>query len=87
MGVVAVVICNDHGEVIAGGAWPKLNLLDAITAKAEALQHGLQMTKNVGCSPVIVESDCLELIDACNDADLWGPYTTILADSFRFLNA
>jgi ribonuclease HI len=83
MGAVAVVIHNDHGEVIVGGAWPKLNLLDATTAEAEALRHGLQMIEIVGCSPVIVESDCLQLIDACNGADLWGPYTSILADCFQ----
>jgi hypothetical protein len=32
---------------------------------------------------VIVESDCLQLIDACNGSDLWGPYTSILADCFH----
>jgi hypothetical protein len=69
--------------VIAGGAWPKLNLLDAKIAEAEALRHGLQMIESMGYSPVIVESDSLELIEACNGAEIWGPYTAILADCFQ----
>jgi hypothetical protein len=41
------------------------------------------LTESLGCSPVVVESDCLELVEACNSADLWGPYTPILADCFQ----
>jgi ribonuclease HI len=80
---VAVVIRNDHGEVIAGGAWPKRNLLDAMIAEAEALRHGLHLIESIGCSPVIVESDCLELVESCNGAELWSPYTPIIADCFE----
>jgi ribonuclease HI len=80
---VAVIIRNDHGEVISGGAWPKLNLMDARVAEAESLRHGLQLIENLGCSPVNVESDCLELVDACNGAGIWGPYTSFLADCFQ----
>jgi ribonuclease HI len=82
-GAVAVIIRNHLGEVISGGAWPKRNLMDAKVAEAEALRHGLLLTENLGCSPVIVESDCLELVEACNGADLWGPYTPILIDCFQ----
>jgi hypothetical protein len=36
MGAVAMLIRNDHRElVILGGAWPKQNLLDTTTAKAD----------------------------------------------------
>jgi hypothetical protein len=80
MGAVAVVIRNDHCEVIAGGAWPKLNLLDAKTGEAEALRHGLQQIESIGYSPVIIESNCLDLIEACNGAEICGAYTAILAD-------
>jgi ribonuclease HI len=79
-GAVAVVIRNDHGEVIAGGAWPKQNLLDAMTAEAEALRHGLHLIESIGCAPVTIETDCLELVQACNGAELWSPCTPIIAD-------
>ena len=39
----------------------------------------------IGCSNVIVESDCLEVINACNgDLDIQAPYSAILADCFHY---
>jgi hypothetical protein len=40
------------------------NLFDAATPEALALRHGLELLENVGCTPVIVESGNLELINA-----------------------
>jgi hypothetical protein len=42
---------------IAGGAIPMTNIMDAATAEASAMQFGLQMVENMGCSPVTAESD------------------------------
>lgn len=84
VGAVAAVVRNDRGESIAGGAKPVENVLDAATAEAMALRHGLNILEGIGCSPVIVESDSLELINACNGViELWSPYTAILADCFQ----
>jgi hypothetical protein len=84
LGAVAAIIRNDHGEAIAGGAIPMTNIMDAATAEALAMQFGLQMVENMGCSPVTAESDCLELINACTGViELWSPYTAILADCFQ----
>lgn len=42
------------------------------------------MISNIGCSKVIVESDCLELVEACNGkSDVLGPNATILVDCFQ----
>jgi hypothetical protein len=57
--------------------------MDARVAEAEALRHGLLLTESLGCSLVVVESDCLELVEACSGAELWGPYTPILDDCFQ----
>jgi hypothetical protein len=52
--------------------------------EALAMQFGLQMVENMGCSPVTAESDCLELINAYTGVtELWSPYTDILADCFQ----
>jgi ribonuclease HI len=84
LGAVAAIIRNDHGEAIAGGAIPMTNIMDAATAEASAMQFGLQMVENMGCSPVTAESDCLELVNACTGViELWSPYTAILADCFQ----
>ena len=40
--------------------------IDVITAEAIALQRGLELLEDLGCQSVIVESDSLEIIQACN---------------------
>ena len=38
----------------------------------------------MGCRPVIVETDSLELVEAFNrKIDIWSPYTAILMDCFQ----
>ena len=46
---------------VAGTTWLLNHVLDATTAEAFALQKGLELVENIGCSPDIVESDSLEL--------------------------
>jgi hypothetical protein len=42
------------------------NILDAPTAEALALLKEVELLDRLGCSSVVVESDPLELIQACN---------------------
>jgi hypothetical protein len=84
VGAVAAVIRNSKGEAIAGGAWPMTNILDAGTAEAIALRSGLLFLENIHCTPTIVESDNLDLMNACDGgSEIWSPYTAILADCFQ----
>jgi hypothetical protein len=83
-GAVAAIIRDDHGKAIFGGAWPISNVIDASTAEALALKYGLDLLEHTGCSPSVVESDNLKLINTCNGViELWSPYTAILADCFQ----
>jgi ribonuclease HI len=83
-GSTIAIIRNDHGEVIGGGTWPLLNILSPASAEAMALKNGMLLLENIGCSPVVVESDSMELITACNgDIELWSPYSAVLADCFQ----
>jgi ribonuclease HI len=83
-GVVAAVIRDSKGEAIVGGAHPITNITDVTTAEASALRYGLQVLETIGCTPVSMESDSLELVKACNrEIDLWSPYTAILSDCFQ----
>jgi hypothetical protein len=51
-----------------------MNILDVSIAEALALRHGLSLLEDIGCSPTIVESDNLELMNACNGTDeIWTP--------------
>jgi ribonuclease HI len=83
-GSTAAIIRNDHGEMIGGGTWPLMNILSPAFAEAMALKNGMLLLENIGCSPVVVESDSMELITACNGViELWSPYSAVLADCFQ----
>jgi ribonuclease HI len=83
-GATAAVIRNSHGEAIGGGTWPLANILSPASAEAMAMKNGMMLLENIGCSPVVVESDSLDLITACNgEIELWSPYSAILADCFQ----
>ena len=60
------------------------HIFNAATSEAIAVQRGLELAENLGCKKVIVESDCLEVIQACcGEIDIFSPYTPILADIFQ----
>jgi ribonuclease HI len=43
-------------------------------AEAFALGHALQVIEEIGCTPVIVESDSLELVQVFTSViDIWSP--------------
>ena len=83
IGASGAVVRNDRCEALAGTGDVLNNLLDAATAEAIALKKGLTLVENLGCLPVIVESDSLELVDAFNGViELSSPYTAILMECF-----
>jgi ribonuclease HI len=57
-------IIRDHlGTVISCGHWKINSVEDAATAEACALRHGLLLAGEVGCSNLLVESDCSEVVE------------------------
>ena len=59
------------------------NLLSAATAEAFGLLKGLELLEQLGCSSVIVESDSMELIQACNGVlEVLSPFSAIMAECF-----
>ena len=74
---------NHHGEAFAGRYCPMQNLLSAATAEAFGLLKGLELLEQLGCSSVIVESDSMELIQACNGVlEVLSPFSLIMAECF-----
>jgi hypothetical protein len=58
--------------------------MDVSTAEAIFKKRGLELLENIRCSPTIVDSDNLEVVNACNcDIEMWTPNTTILMDCFQ----
>jgi ribonuclease HI len=84
-GAAGAILQNSNGQAAAGASWELNNMLDATTTEAVvAFQRGLQFIEQIGCSPVIIESDSLQLVQAFNGViEIWSPYTAILADCFQ----
>jgi ribonuclease HI len=82
-GSVGMVLRNDHGEALGGFACPINSLLSPATAEAMVIAKGLEFLEQIGVSNVTIESDSLELIQACNsETEIWSPYSVVLADCF-----
>ena len=82
-GSVGAVLRNDRGEVEAGMASLIDHVLDAAAAEALALLRGLKFLQGLGIFSALIESDSLELIQACNrKIEVWTPNAAILAESF-----
>jgi hypothetical protein len=60
-GATDVVIRDDHGGFVAGSSCGIPSVSDAAIAKALALRNGLQLAGQVGCTKIIVKSDCMEV--------------------------
>jgi ribonuclease HI len=62
------------GEVVSSSSCTLQHLDSATMAEAFALGHALQVIEEIGCTPVIVESDSLELVQAFTSViDIWSP--------------
>jgi ribonuclease HI len=82
-GSMGAVLRHHKGEAIAGIACTLQNVLSAATAEALALLRGLEFLEELGCFSVIIESDSLDLIQACNGVvEVWSPYSAIMVKCF-----
>jgi ribonuclease HI len=71
-GATGAVLRDDKGQAVAGASFIWEHLLDA-TTEAIALQKGLQLIEDLGCSLVVIESDSLELVQAYNGViEVWS---------------
>ena len=60
------------------------HVVDAAAAEALALKNGMELVDQWGCSNVVFESDCLEIIQACKgEVDILSPYSTTLDECFH----
>jgi ribonuclease HI len=76
-GAAGAVLRNNKGQAMARPACPLEQLIGPDTAEAMALLKGLEFLEqlgcSLGCSLVMVESDSLELIQACNgETEVWS---------------
>jgi ribonuclease HI len=80
-GVAGVVLRNYRGEVVAGQACLLENVLNATAAEALAFLRGLELLEQLSYALVVIESDSMESILACNgEMEIWSPHSAILIE-------
>uniref|UniRef100_A0ACD6ATS5 Uncharacterized protein n=1 Tax=Avena sativa TaxID=4498 RepID=A0ACD6ATS5_AVESA len=62
-GGIGAVIRDDRGRFIAACNDPVHYAIDANTLEAMAVRRGLALANEVGCPKIIVQSDCLQVIE------------------------
>ena len=60
---LGIVIRNSEGKVMAAAMRPTKFLSKVDAAEAEAAKFGLEIAENVGCFPLIIESDSKEVVE------------------------
>ena len=63
---LGIVIRNSGGKVIAAAMKPTKFIGKVDFPEAEAIRFGLETAENVGCFPLIVESDSQKIVDLVN---------------------
>ncbi|KAH9688162.1 reverse transcriptase domain-containing protein [Citrus sinensis] len=64
---VGAVIRDSNGKIVAAGVNQHLLMGSASLAEAEAVLWGLQLARNAAVSSLIIESDCLEVVQLVNN--------------------
>jgi hypothetical protein len=77
-GATGMILRDDHGFFIARGNCTIPFVEDAGTAEAMVLRDGLMMVQVIGCSKLVIKSDCVEVVDVMkNGGHTQGSATAI----------
>ena len=82
LGAVSAIIRDCYGRLITGKAF-KIHTSSSLAAEALAIREGLILAKSCFCEDVLIESDCLRIIEACRKQCLIPEVATIIADIGR----
>lgn len=77
-GAVGAILRDDKGSFIAASNDYLEHVANATMAEAYALRHGLLLAQQLGIRNLIVESDCMEVINTMNDGGFSSTGTTAI---------
>jgi ribonuclease HI len=60
------IIRDSQGQFLAACRVEIEGVIDVTTAEAQAVRDGLRLAERIGCNNLIVETDCLEVVNAYN---------------------
>jgi ribonuclease HI len=70
IGATGAVIRDDQVIFLAGSCCSIASISDAATAEARALRDGLLLAGQVGCTKLVVNSDCMDVIEIMQDGGI-----------------
>jgi ribonuclease HI len=80
-GSIGAIIRDYEGAFMAGSCRPLSHVASASMAEAIAMKEGLQLAQNISCNMIMVESDSIEIIDACTcDSRWWNASSAVYVD-------
>ena len=66
-GSMGAIIKDSSGGMVVASNNFIAHVVDAPMAEAYALKEGLMLVQHVGCNRIIVQSDCMEVVDIMGD--------------------
>jgi ribonuclease HI len=84
LGGTGAIIRDSHGSFIVG-CNRTLPYIDAPTEEAMALRDGLLLAGQIGCNKIIVESDCLEVVQTMQDRGYSSGAATAIYEECCFI--
>jgi hypothetical protein len=80
-GSTEAIIRDYEGKFVASCTLFLPNVASAAAAEAIAMREGLSLANHLGCNNVQVESDSIEIVQACmGEESWWGDSSAIFAD-------
>jgi ribonuclease HI len=70
VGATGAVMRDDQGNFVAGSCCSIASISDAATVEACALRDGLLLAGQVGCTKLIVNGDCMDVIEIMQDGGI-----------------
>jgi hypothetical protein len=70
-GSTDAVIRNSSGSFIAASHSYFEHVVDAPSAELMAVKDGLLLARHIGCNRIIIQSDCLEMVETMQQGVLW----------------
>lgn len=84
-GATGAVIRDDYGKFIPARSCGIAHVPNAPTAEARALRDGLILASQTGCNGVVLNSDCMEVVDIMkNGGNSIGP-AAVICEECSFL--
>jgi hypothetical protein len=82
-GSIGAIIRDSLGAMVVASNIFISHVVDAPMAKAYALKEGLMLAQHVGCNRVIVQSDCIKVVDIMGNGGFTANLAAAIYDKYN----